>query len=112
MYTTIYIGLPSDVTFLCPLKQEEVLPRPADVPEDMLDDFWSSLDSILQLSALDEVFNQSNTVLEQIISPVLQQLNSWVSTFVSIGPYQYSFITHALSALQNCMSRDRSLYAP
>ena len=62
--------------------QEEVLPRPADVPEDLLDDFWSSLDSILQLSALDEVFNKSiaqGVMLGQFTRPVSQQLLSWIS---------------------------------
>eukprot|EP00731_Ephydatia_muelleri_P018341 Em0011g381a len=62
--------------------QEEVLPRPADVQEDMLDDFWRSLHSILQLSALDKIINQSTAqgiMLGQFTSPVSEQLISWTS---------------------------------
>ncbi|KAL5487084.1 hypothetical protein EMCRGX_G019643 [Ephydatia muelleri] len=62
--------------------QEEVLPRPADVQEDMLDDFWRSLHSILQLSALDKIINQSTAqgiMLGQFTSPVSEQLISWIS---------------------------------
>ena len=71
------------MTFLCTVKQEEVLPRPADVQEDMLDDFWRSLHSILQLSALDKIINQSTAqgiMLGQFTSPVSEQLISWVSS--------------------------------
>ena len=69
--------------FLCTVKQEEVLPRPADVQEDMLNDFWRSLHSILQLSALDKIINQSTAqgiMLGQFTSLVSEQLLSWVSS--------------------------------
>eukprot|EP00731_Ephydatia_muelleri_P018339 Em0011g379a len=82
LLTVILHDLPCDVTFLCTVKQEEVLPRPADVQEDMLDDFWRSLHSILQLSALDKIINQSTAqgiMLGQFTSPVSEQLISWIS---------------------------------
>eukprot|EP00731_Ephydatia_muelleri_P018333 Em0011g373a len=67
---------------LASLLTEEVLPRPADVQEDMLDDLWRSLHSILQLSALDKIINQSTAqgiMLGQFTSPVSEQLISWIS---------------------------------
>eukprot|EP00731_Ephydatia_muelleri_P018330 Em0011g370a len=48
----------------------------------MLDDFWRSLHSILQLSALDKIIHQSTAqgiMLRQFTSPVSEQLISWIS---------------------------------
>ena len=66
------------------VKQEKILPRPSDISEDLLDDFWNSLDVLLQLNTLfgDEIINQTafnnSAVLGIFVNPMSKQLLSWV----------------------------------
>ena len=88
IYTDINMPPPLHV------KQEKILPRPNDISEDLLGDFWNSLDVLLQLNTLigDEIVNQTavnnSAVLGPFLTPVSTQLLSWVGCYIIASIYQ------------------------